>query len=92
MDGNSRIAQHRLGTRGGNNNVSWFASFGIDHWVTQMPEVTLQRFSWENFVIADRSLKIGIPVDQTFAAIDPLFGKEIIERAGARPVRTYHPK
>ena len=45
-----------------------------------MPKVSLDGLM-ENFVITNGRLQVGIPVDQFFAAIDPLFSEEIIKRA-----------
>ena len=69
MHGDRRIAQHRFGTRRGDDHMGRLARFGIDDGVHEMPEMSLPRLR-VNFVIADRRLQMRVPVDQPFVAVD----------------------
>ena len=74
MDRDSRVAEHRLWPRRRDDNVLWFTGRRVQHGVPEMPKVYGDRFG-EYFVVADRSLQIGIPIDQSFAAVDSSLGK-----------------
>ncbi len=50
--------------------------------------MTLDHFV-EDFVIADCSLQIGVPVDQPLATIDQTFGKQIVESRAHGPSASF---
>jgi hypothetical protein len=75
-------------------------AFGVDDLIAEVPEVSLHRFV-ENLVIANGGLQEGIPIDESFAAIDQLLAKQVVEgcangggaaviegEAGAIPIAT----
>ena len=43
MHGHGRIAEHRLGPRGGDRHVRRLAGLGIDHRIAEVPEMALRR-------------------------------------------------
>ena len=69
MNGDCRISQHRFRTCGGHDHMRWFTRFGVDHRIHEVPEISIDGFVF-NFVVADGGTQIGVPVDQSLAAID----------------------
>ena len=79
MDCDGGIAKHGFGTSGSDHYVIRFAGLGINDGVHEVPEVALGGFVFD-FVIADGSVQMCVPVDQAFAAVDAFFFEQVKER------------
>ena len=86
MDGHGRVAQHRLGPRGGDRHVRRLARLRVDHRIAEMPEVAGDGFV-KDFVVADGRLQERIPIDQPLAAVDQAVAKHVEKRVRGPPGR-----
>ena len=84
MHGHGRVAQHRLGPRGGDRDVRRFARLGIDDRIAEMPEVARHGFV-KHFVVADGRLQKRVPIHQPLAAIDQPVAETCGKTSRARP-------
>ena len=79
MDGNGSVPEHGFRSGRGDGNVFRFARLRVDDRVFHVPEMPLNRLA-EHFVVADRGLQVGVPVDELLAAINEVFLEERKER------------
>ncbi len=79
MNRDGGIAEHGFGARCSNLNPARLARFRIDHGIRNVPEVSLLSHVLD-FIVTDGGLQKRVPVDQSLATIDLLFGKQIEKR------------
>ena len=75
-----RISEHGLGPRGGHHHRVRLVRRGVQHRVTQMPEVPVHGLV-EDLVVGHRGLQVAVPVHQPVAAED----EAVAEHAEERP-------
>ncbi len=84
MHGHSRITEHGLWTRRGDRHVRWLARCRIDDRILKVPKMPFGSLV-KDFVVADRRLQKGVPIDQSLAAKNQSLAEQVKESGSHGP-------